>query len=155
MKLHSLSNTCLLNHYSSFIIYMQRDPFKQSCNFFLFGLSYLKWYCVVWEGRKNACTVRVRAQHGALQFGSKWAIKNKKKNTNAQASHRKPNTARFWIWFVSLSALWVGFVEHVCNFVHWPNCMNCIYIKSATFYTRHSGGCLLWHFFLSCYVKCW
>lgn len=21
----------------------------------LFGLSYLKWYCVVWEERKNAC----------------------------------------------------------------------------------------------------
>jgi len=94
-------------------------PIQAELQLFIFVLRYLKW-CVVWEERKIHS--RVRAQHGALQFGSKWAIK---KQTNAQASHRKPNSAQlsrdcFWTWFVSLSVLWVGFVEHVGNFVHWP-----------------------------------
>lgn len=129
-------------------------PIQPELQLCIFVLSYLKWYSVVWEERINACTCLRTAW--CLEFGSKWAIKE----TNAQASHRKPNTAqlsrdRFWTWFVSLSARWVGFVEHVGNFVHWPKCMNCLYIKSAIFYSPHCRGCLLRHFALSCYVKCW
>lgn len=44
-------------------------PIQTELQLFIFVLSYLKCYCVVWEERKMH--VRVRAQHGALQFGSK------------------------------------------------------------------------------------